>query len=510
MDFDSPPFRRELLATLSVARQTPAASDVNRARRSVGRSPSDDPMADAVRAGLTGSRQTVSGLNVESSDADAAAALAALSVIDRAVLVLHHGRSWADERIERAVGVEDARAAIRVAEAAVGPALQQRVAWEIDNQLRNVDVSEKDHGRRRIGIGFGVAAIAAVAILGFLAFAQRSINRPDLIQLRPTGLLRVSTSGDTTRLIEEQVAVAVVSPDNKVLYQLSGGPGVPGGSIWYSPGPGQRAGQVIAKTGGILGWVAAEDLPPAISEQRPHGVAIVAETAFDAGVVTTTYQIVLVEPDSRSVAVIDELGTSTGDGERSNGGTAPVHASYGGGRILVWMMDAVTLEGLPSDQAADCGDWMIMDLTATAISTAGLPAPACDQNATSLSVPTLSPDGSRVLWLETNGVVDGAAPALEGWLSSQKTVLHSVDLDSGRQLSVSLTDVKQPTFWTQYTMFSQQTGTLTIDSEGDIAIVSIGVWNPEVATFNYSTYLVDLISERVEVSVGDGPATFGR
>ncbi len=150
-----------------------------------------------------------------------------------------------------------------------GPALQQRVAWEIDNQLRNVDVSEKDHKRRRIGIGFGVTAIAVVAILGFLTFAQRSINRPDLIQLRPTGLLRVSTSGDTTRLIEEQVTVAVVSPDNQVLYQLSGGPGVPGGSIWYSPGPGRRAGQVIAKTGGILGWVAAEDLPPRGQQRVP-------------------------------------------------------------------------------------------------------------------------------------------------------------------------------------------------------------------------------------------------
>ncbi len=216
------------------------------------------------------------------------------------------------------------------------------------------------------------------------------------------------------------------------------------------------------------------------------------------------------EPDTRSETVIAELGTSTGDGERSDGGIAPVHASYGGGRVLVWMMDAVTLESLPSDQAADCGEWLMMDLTATAISTAGLPAPACDQNATSLNVPTLSPDGSRVLWLETVGAVDGAAPAREGWLSSQTTALHSVDLESGRQLSVSLTDVKQPTFWTQYTMFSQQTGTLTIDSEGDIVIVSIGVWNPQVATFNYSTYLIDLISERVEVSVGDGPATFGR
>lgn len=466
-------------------------------------------MADAVRAGLTNAKKTTGDLEIESSDSDAAAALTALSVTDRTTLVLHHGRHWSDERIARVLGTENTQAAIRAAEATIKPGLQNRVAWEIDNQLRNVVVAETDHGRRRIGIGFGVVIIAVLAILGGLAFTQRSINRPDLIQLRPTGLLRVSTNGDTTRLIEEQVTVAVVSPTNAVLYQFSGGPGVAGGSIWYSPGPGQRAGQVIAKTGGILGWVAPEDLPAGVDAPRPHGIAIVAETEFEAGIVTTTHQIVLVEPDSRDVTVISELGISTGDGEDSDDGIKPVHASYGGGRVLVWMLDAVTLESLPSDEFTDCGEWLMMDLAGSAIPVAGLPTPACNQNGTSLSVPTLSPDGSRVLWLETVGSVDAASPAREGWLSSQATVLHSVDLDSGRELTVSITNVEQPTFWTQYTMFSQQTGTLTIDSEGDTVVVSIGVWNPEISTFNYSTYLIDLISERVEPSLGDGPVTFG-
>ena len=40
-------------------------------------------------------------------------------------------------------------------------------------------------------------------------------------------------------------------------------------------------------------------------------------------------------------------------------------------------------------------------------------------------------------------------------------------------------------------------------------VVSIGFWNPDVSVYNYTTYLVDLVGERVETSPSDGPVTFG-
>lgn len=61
----------------------------------------------------------------------------------------------------------------------------------------------------------------------------------------------------------------------------------------------------------------------------------------------------------------------------------------------------------------------------------------------------------------------------------------------------------------QFTMYSQQTGTLFIDSQEDVAVVSIGIWNPDVSVYDYTTYLIDLVGERIETSVADGPVTFG-
>ncbi len=505
---ESPALREEVLATLSLALRTPAGRPTDQALRHLGRANSDDLAADAIRSAMNKPGRSAGMLDIPSADEEASQAISALSTRQRLALILRHGRHWDDSRIGRALGVDDGAGAVQEAEMAVAESVRPRLAWEIDHQLRNILLESSSDRKRRLIKGLAILAVGVAAILTFLAVTQANIKRPDLIQLRPSGLLRANSDGDITRLIEEQVSVARVTSDDAILYQFSGGPGVAGGSIWYSPGPGQRAGQLIPKTGGVLGWVEPENLPPTTPASERQAIALIAERQASAGSGITTHSIVLVDPSTGTDISVAELGTSTGSEESSTAGTKPVFASYGGDRVLVWMMDAMDLESLPSDGVTDCGEWLMFDLAGQALPFAG-PTPACDQNAVSLSVPTLDPTGTRLMWLETTGTIDAANPPREGWLSSQTTVLKVIELGSDRQFSVELAAINQPTFWAQFTMFSQQTGTISIDSEGDIVVVSIGIWNPDVAVHNYTTYLVDLVGEKVEKSASDGRVTFG-
>lgn len=508
MHSESPALRQEMLVTLGLTLSSDARRPVDRALKQVGRTESADPAVDVIRAAMERPGRNRQTLEIPTSDVEAAAALGDLDAPQRLALVLHHGRHWDPVRIGRALGVPDGAAALAAAELAVPAELRPRLAWEIDHQLRTIEVDGSTSRGRRLAIGLAAGAGAVAAILAFLTLTQATINRPDLIQLRPGGLLRVDDRDEITRLIEEQVTVARVTPDNAVLYQFSGGPGTAGGSIWYSPGPGRRAGQLIPKTGGALGWVETDNLPSGFNPRNRQAVAIVADTIANSGVSTTTHSIVLVDPETKAVAPVIELGTSTGDGESSTAGIKPVFASYGGGRIVVWMMDAVTLESLPATGVESCGEWLLFDLSGNRLMAPGV-TPTCDQNTVSASVPTLSSTGTRLMWLETTGQITVDNPPREGWLSAQSTTLQVLDLSNGRRYTTRLTDTNQPTFWTQFTMFSQKTGTLSIDSADDVVVVSIGVWNPQVAVVDYTTYLVDLVGEQVETSYGDGPVTFG-
>lgn len=509
MDSESPALRREVLAVVSIALQSPANRPTDRALRRLGRTPTDDPAADAIRLAMEKPGRLTGSLVVPTSDAEAAAALSALSQQQRLILLLHHGRHWDEARIARALGAHHGAEDIRDAEATVSPELRPRLAWEVDQQLRTIVLGEPPTQLGRLIKGFAALVVGVGVILAFLAFTRASIDRPDLIQLRPGGLVRADSEGELTRLIEEQVSVARVTPDNAILYQFTGGPGVAGGSIWYSPRPGERAGQLVGKTGGALGWVEPEYLPAGLNAAHRYAIAITEDTNTDSsGTTTTAHRVVLIDPDTGTQTEVADLGESSGDGKSSTSGVKPVFASYGGPRVLVWMMDAVGLESLPSDELPDCGRWLLFDLEGTELPTPG-PVPACDRTATSLSVPTLNPTGTRLMWLETTGTIASDNPPREGWLSSQSTVLRVLDLENGRRFSAPLNTIDQPTFWAQFTMYSQQTGTLFIDSQEDVAVVSIGIWNPEVSIHNYTTYLVDLVGERIETSATDGPVTFG-
>ncbi len=505
---ESPALRKEVLAILSIALRSPAGQQTDRALRQSGRANSDDLAADAIRAVMEKPGRSGSVQAIPSADADAAAAIAALSARQRLALVLHHGLHWPPARIGRALGVDDGTDVVVEAEQAVVESLRPRLAWEIDHQLRTIEVGASSDRKRRLVKGTALLVVGVSAILIFLAITQANIQRPDLIQLRPGGLLRADSQGEVTRLIEEQVSVAKVTPDNEILYQFSGGPGVAGGSIWYSPGPGQRAGQLIGKTGGALGWVEADFLPAGLETTHRQAIAIIAERSGNSTSGTTTHSVVIIDPATRAIAPVATLGTSTGSDEASTGGLKPVFASYGGDRFLVWMMDAVAAESLPSDDVSDCGQWLMFTLAGDPLPAQG-PTPSCARSGLSVSVPTLDRSGSRLMWLETDGTIDPANPPREGWLSSQTTVLKVLEFASGRQFSIELASIDQPTFWAQFTMFSQETGTLSIDSEGDVIVVSIGFWNPDVAVHNYTTYLVDLVGERVETSASDGLVTFG-
>ncbi|MDH5423063.1 MAG: hypothetical protein OEY55_14785, partial [Acidimicrobiia bacterium] len=497
-----------VLAILAIALRSPASQPVDRALRRAGRSSSDDLAADAIRGVMERPGRVRGELAMPTADADAAASLAALSARHRLALVLHHGLHWPPARIGRALGVDDGSRVVSDAEEAVDESLRPRLAWEIDHQLRTIEVETSSDRKRRLIKGSALLVVGVSAILIFLSITQANIKRPDLIQLRPGGLLRADAQGQVTRLIEEQVSVAKVTPDNEILYQFSGGPGVAGGSIWYSPGPAQRAGQLIGKTGGALGWVEADFLPAGFDPTHRHAIAIVAERSGNSASATTTHSVIIVDPATRAITPVVTLGTSIGSDEASTGGFKPVFASYGGDRVLVWVMDAVAAESLPSDDVTDCGQWLMFTLTGDPLPAPG-PDPSCARNGLSTSVPTLDRSGSRLMWLETTGTIDPANPPREGWLSSQTTVLRVLEFASRRQFSIELASIDQPTFWAQFTMFSQETGTLSIDSEGDVVVVSIGFWNPDVAVYNYTTYLVDLVGERVETSASDGPVTFG-
>lgn len=508
MHSESPALRREVLAVLSIALQSPASRQTDRTLRRLGRTPTDDPAADAIRLAMEKPGRLAGSLNVPTSDAEAAAALNAMSQRQRLTLLLHHGRHWDDARIARALGADHGASYVRDAEAIVSPALRPRLAWEIDHQLRTIALDESPNQSGRLIKGFAALVVGVGVILAFLAFTRVNIDRPDLIQLRPGGLVRADSEGQVTRLIEEQVSVAKVTADNAVLYQFTGGPGVAGGSIWYSPRPGERAGQLVGKFGGSLGWVEPEYLPAELNSTHRYAIAITGVTKPVSSGTITTHWLVLIDPDTGTQTEVANLGVSSGDGESSTGGVKPVFASYGGPRVLAWMMGAVELESLPSHEVSDCGRWLLFDLNGTELPAPG-PVPACDQNATSVSVPTLNPTGTRLMWLETTGTIADDNPPREGWLSSQSTVLRVLDLENGRQFSAPLTTIDQPTFWAQFTMFSQQTGTLFIDSQEDVAVVSIGIWNPDVSVHNYTTYLIDLVGERIETSATDGPVTFG-
>ena len=506
--------RRELLEVLSLGRLLDPSSIAARAWSvaSAAKPESDDLVADAIHIGLASPAGRASTVVLSSIDADATEALRSLNAQQRTALVLAYAKSWPTERIGRALG-GDGAAILAAANEAVTPELQQRVAWEIGEQLGalTTDGEPMAHRTRRL-MAFGGLVLIVAVVLGVLALTQRTINRPGLLQLQPTGLVAVATNGDVTRLLEEQVSVAIAA-DEQVLYQYSGGPGVAGGSIWYSEKPGERTGQVVAKTGGILGWIRPEDDPRAgsdLSEQPTRAVAIVADNQFDSGVVTSTYQLMILEPSTGETEVVATVGSSVGDGEQATSGTKPVRATYGAGRILVWMMDAVDLEGLPDVQPDSCGVWTVFDLSGTTIELDGLPDTiACHAPGEAVTAPTLSHDGLHLLWLSTTSSIESEDPPREGWLSRQSTTLHAYQLDTGREFAIALTDITQPTFWAQFTMSSQQTGTIFVDAEDTIVVVSIGIRNPQIAVVNYSTYIVDLVSERVEESVGDSPITFG-
>ena len=508
MHSESPSLRKEVLAILAIALRSPASQPTDRALRQAGRASSDDLAADAIRGVMEKPGRSRGELAMPTADAEAAASLAALSARQRLALVLHHGLHWPPARIGRALGVADGSSVVSDAEEAVDESLRPRLAWEIDHQLRTIEVDTSSDRKRKLITGTALLVVGVSAILIFLAITQANIKRPDLIQLRPGGLLRADSQGEVTRLIEEQVSVAKVTPDNEILYQFSGGPGVAGGSIWYSPGPGQRAGQLIGRTGGVLGWVEADFLPAGFDTTHRQAIAIIAERSGNSASGATTHSVVIVDPATRVITPVVTVGASTGSDEASTGGVKPVFASYGGDRVLVWVMDAVDAESLPSDDVLDCGQWLMFTLAGQPLPAQG-PTPSCARSGLSMSVPTLDGTGSRLMWLETTGTVDPANPPREGWLSSQATVLKVLEFASGRQFSIELASFDQPSFWAQFTMFSQETGTLSIDSEGDVVVVSIGFWNPDVSVYNYTTYLVDLVGERVETSPSDGPVTFG-
>lgn len=111
---------------------------------------------------------------------------------------------------------------------------------------------------------------------------------------------------------------------NAVLYQFTGGPGVAGGSIWYSPRPGERAGQLVGKTGGALGWVEPENLPAGLDAAHPYAIAITGDaTADSSGTTTTDHWIVLIDPATGTQTEVAHLGVSIGDEESSTGGSNP-------------------------------------------------------------------------------------------------------------------------------------------------------------------------------------------
>lgn len=441
-----------------------------------------------------------------------------LSQVDRSVLAalvpyVRHDASI--DAVAALLAVDEAEVVRRLDAAAeafgAGDAsdLRRRLAWPLDAEVRSLPPASYDEAAiRAASRGSGLrrwaiagAGFAVVAVLVGLALTQRTIVRPDLIQLLPTGLERVDADGNRVRLLEEQIAVAKINRDGAILYQYDGRAGLPEASIWYRPSPEARSTQVFPLTGGIVGWV--EGAVPA------RAVVVTSDVSSSDGASTTTVALGMLDPESGSLEPLTEIGRYESRAGEIVAGSKPVAVAYGGERILVWTADAVLIDSLPTVDADSCGRLLLLDLSGRAVDVA-LPPPSCDADGRTMSAPAVGPDGTTLAWIEAEGTVDPAIPPREGWLSSVTVRLVTHDLAAGRSQTYELTTFERPSWWTQYTLFSEATGTLAVDLEGTTAIASVGIWDPAIEAATYSVFLVDTIGERVERSVGEGLVTFGR
>jgi len=482
----------------------------------------DDPMAWAYRTGATRIEPAGDEWAPSVPDASVAERLNLLPPDDLAVLVPTVRHDLEPSTVARMLDttVEAINQVLARAQAHFGApdiaGLKNTLIWHFDAEVRSLPAAPgnvefvmqrgRGMGWRRNAMIAGVGLVALVGVLVILSATRRTIVRPDLIQLLPNGVVQVDADGAETRVLEESVAVAKINETGAILYQYDGRAGFPAASIWYRPAPGARSTQVYPLTGGIVGWVDPDTDP---NSDVWRAVIITSTTDNAGGVSSTSFELALLEPQTRAVEVIASVGSFDETGGEVVGGFRPLAVAYGGGRILVWTVDAALADSLPNVEAADCGHLELFDLSGTFI-VSDLPEFSCDADGITMSAPALSPDGTSLAWIEAEGLVDPEVPPREGWLSSVALRLGTFDLATGRTGSIDLRSFSRPTWWTQYTLFSESTPTLSVDIAGSTSIVSVGIYDPAIDASTYSVFLIDTIGGRIETSIGEGLVTFGR